>query len=187
MSVLEASRVLKVARATVQARLDKMQRDGVISGWGPRIAPALFGYPVVAFCFLVVNQEGKSAPDRFAAYRRLRFDEHSYGVVLITLSNPGKLNATDATMHAELARVFHDLSFDEAVQAADTVLFALPSQLGSTKSCLLPCRARKMRRVVTGRGVAPAARSGERGGRGPGRSVRAKLRGRGPAESDGAL
>lgn len=57
MSVLEASRVLKVARATVQARLDKMQRDGVISGWGPRIAPALFGYPVVAFCFLVVNQE----------------------------------------------------------------------------------------------------------------------------------
>lgn len=35
MSVLEASRTLQVARATVQARLDRMQRLGVISGWGP--------------------------------------------------------------------------------------------------------------------------------------------------------
>jgi DNA-binding Lrp family transcriptional regulator len=57
MSVLEASRVLKVARATVQARLDKMQREGVISGWGPRIDPALFGYSVMAFCSLAINQD----------------------------------------------------------------------------------------------------------------------------------
>ena len=34
MSVLEASRTLQVARATVQARLDRMQKAGIISGVG---------------------------------------------------------------------------------------------------------------------------------------------------------
>lgn len=57
ISVLEASRLLEVARATVQARLDRMIRNGVISGWGPRVDPAQFGYPVVAFCSLTIMQD----------------------------------------------------------------------------------------------------------------------------------
>lgn len=57
MSVLEASRSLKVARATVQARLDRMQRTGVISGWGPRIDPAALGYAVLAYCSLTISQD----------------------------------------------------------------------------------------------------------------------------------
>ncbi|MFD1213814.1 Lrp/AsnC family transcriptional regulator [Arthrobacter sp. GCM10027362] len=57
MSVLEASRVLKVARATVQARLDKMQRAGVIAGWGPRISPRELGYAVKAYCSFAIHQE----------------------------------------------------------------------------------------------------------------------------------
>ena len=32
-----------------------------------------------------------------------------HGVMLITLSNPGKLNATDAGMHAELSTIFADI------------------------------------------------------------------------------
>jgi enoyl-CoA hydratase len=54
---------------------------------------------------------------RLESYQRLQFAEHPHGVLQITLSNPGKLNATDATMHAELARVFHDISHDRAVRA----------------------------------------------------------------------
>ncbi|MBE0010488.1 MULTISPECIES: Lrp/AsnC family transcriptional regulator [unclassified Arthrobacter] len=57
MSVLEASRRLSVARATIQARLDRMQRDGVIAGWGPRIEPRSLGYPVVAYCSLIIHQD----------------------------------------------------------------------------------------------------------------------------------
>lgn len=57
MSVLEASRVLKVARATVQSRLDRMQRSGVISGWGPRIDPVALGYAVIAYCALAIRQD----------------------------------------------------------------------------------------------------------------------------------
>jgi len=57
MSVLEASRTLKVARATVQARLDRMQRNGVIAGWGPRLDPAALGYVVTAYCSLTIRQD----------------------------------------------------------------------------------------------------------------------------------
>src|SRR5450830_1826121 len=56
-SVLEASRVLKVARATVQSRLDRMQDGGVIGSWVPQPDPSRFGYPVVAFCSLTINQD----------------------------------------------------------------------------------------------------------------------------------
>ena len=35
VGVLEASRRLGVARGTVQARLDRLQSSGVVSGWGP--------------------------------------------------------------------------------------------------------------------------------------------------------
>lgn len=57
ISVLEASRMLKVARATVQSRLDRMSANGVISSWVPQPDPAAFGYPVVAFCSLTINQD----------------------------------------------------------------------------------------------------------------------------------
>jgi enoyl-CoA hydratase len=50
-------------------------------------------------------------------YRRLQFEDHPHGVVLVTLSNPGRLNATDAAMHAELATVFRDLDADPTVAA----------------------------------------------------------------------
>ena len=51
------------------------------------------------------------------AYQRLQFTQHDHGVLLITLSNPGKLNATDARMHAELARIFRDIADDDAIAA----------------------------------------------------------------------
>jgi Lrp/AsnC family transcriptional regulator for asnA, asnC and gidA len=56
-SVLEASRVLKVARATVQSRLDRMAERGVVAPWVPQPDPSGFGYPVVAFCSLTINQD----------------------------------------------------------------------------------------------------------------------------------
>ena len=48
-----------------------------------------------------------------SSYQRLRIERREHGVMLLTLSNPSKLNATDAVLHAELARVFHDISHDE--------------------------------------------------------------------------
>jgi enoyl-CoA hydratase len=52
-----------------------------------------------------------------ASYQRLQFTQHDHGVVLITLFNEGKLNATDGLMHAELSRVFREISADTTISA----------------------------------------------------------------------
>ena len=54
---------------------------------------------------------------RFDRYSRLQIDEHAHGVMLITLSNPGKLNATDAGLHAELSTIFADAHASPEVRA----------------------------------------------------------------------
>jgi DNA-binding Lrp family transcriptional regulator len=56
IGVLELSRVLRVARGTVQARLDRLERAGVISGYGPEIDVVAAGYGVQAFVTLDINQ-----------------------------------------------------------------------------------------------------------------------------------
>jgi DNA-binding Lrp family transcriptional regulator len=62
VGVLEASRRLGVARGTVQARLDRMQARGVITGFGPDIDPAALGYDVTAFVTLEIRQAGGHDP-----------------------------------------------------------------------------------------------------------------------------
>jgi DNA-binding Lrp family transcriptional regulator len=56
IGVLECSRRLRVARGTVQARLDKLVDRGVIRGYGPEIAPSALGYGVTAFVTLEIRQ-----------------------------------------------------------------------------------------------------------------------------------
>jgi DNA-binding Lrp family transcriptional regulator len=56
VGVLEASRRLGVARGTVQARLDRLQSSGVVSGWGPDLDAAALGFPVTAFLTLEIRQ-----------------------------------------------------------------------------------------------------------------------------------
>jgi len=53
----------------------------------------------------------------FDKYTRLQIEHRDHGVMLITLSNPGKLNATDATMHAELSTIFADIHASREVRA----------------------------------------------------------------------
>ncbi|MBB4893281.1 DNA-binding Lrp family transcriptional regulator [Streptomyces olivoverticillatus] len=55
-SVRECARLLGIARGTLQARLDRLERDGVITGTGPRLSPAALGHPVLAFVHIEVTQ-----------------------------------------------------------------------------------------------------------------------------------
>ncbi|MFY1679605.1 MULTISPECIES: Lrp/AsnC family transcriptional regulator [unclassified Streptomyces] len=55
-SVREYARVLGVARGTVQARLDRLERNGVITPSGPDLSPAALGHPVLAFVHIEVTQ-----------------------------------------------------------------------------------------------------------------------------------
>jgi len=58
VGVLEASKRLRVARGTVQARLERLQGRGVITGYGPEVDPAALGYEVTAFVTLEIRQAG---------------------------------------------------------------------------------------------------------------------------------
>jgi DNA-binding Lrp family transcriptional regulator len=56
LGVLECSRRLGVARGTVQARLDRLEQAGVITGWAPAVDPVALGFPVAAFATLEIAQ-----------------------------------------------------------------------------------------------------------------------------------
>lgn len=54
--VMELARQLGVARGTVQARLDKLQQRGIISGFDPDLDLRAMGYEVLAFVSLEIAQ-----------------------------------------------------------------------------------------------------------------------------------
>ncbi|MGI8938850.1 MAG: Lrp/AsnC family transcriptional regulator [Iamia sp.] len=56
--VMELARRLGVARGTVQARLDKLQARGVVTGFDPDLDLPSLGYEVLAFVTLDISQGG---------------------------------------------------------------------------------------------------------------------------------
>jgi enoyl-CoA hydratase len=55
----------------------------------------------------------------YEQYTRLRFEQpdDAGGVLLITLDDPDKMNATDGAMHLQLSRVFRTVDDDDSVRA----------------------------------------------------------------------
>lgn len=62
IGVLECSRRLRVARGTVQSRIDKLQARGVVRSFAPELDPAALGYAVTAFVTLEIRQSGGHDP-----------------------------------------------------------------------------------------------------------------------------
>ena len=60
----------------------------------------------------------RNGADRYARYERLKFERPAPGVLRIVMSNPGKLNAADATMHRELAEIWRDVDADPDTRCA---------------------------------------------------------------------
>jgi enoyl-CoA hydratase len=54
----------------------------------------------------------------FASYQHLLFESRPHGVLLITLNKPEILNGADEVMHAELARVWLEVSQDDDISVA---------------------------------------------------------------------
>jgi enoyl-CoA hydratase len=63
-------------------------------------------------------QEKAAMTDRYARYTKLKFARPAERVLEIILDNPGKLNATDAAMHAELAEIWRDVDADPDIAVA---------------------------------------------------------------------
>jgi DNA-binding Lrp family transcriptional regulator len=62
IGVLGASRALGVARGTVQARLERLERERVVTSWAPTVDPAALGFPVSAFATLEISQREGHRP-----------------------------------------------------------------------------------------------------------------------------
>lgn len=123
IGVLEASRRLGVARGTVQARLDKLTRTGVVSGWGPVLDAESIGYPVTAFLTLEIRQGSgheviaehlATIPEVLEAY---------------TITGAGDMWArVVAQSNADLQRVIDAVVSDPGIVRSSTVI-ALATQI----------------------------------------------------------
>ncbi|WP_181310321.1 Lrp/AsnC family transcriptional regulator [Nocardioides campestrisoli] len=124
IGVLEASRRLAVARGTVQARLDRLARTGVITDWAPRLSPAALGYPVTAFLTLEIRQgSGHQAVATHLAAIAEVLEVH-------TITGAGDLWArVVARSNADLQRVI-DLVLDDAAIVRCATVISLTEQVG---------------------------------------------------------
>ena len=134
VGVLEASRRLRVARGTVQARLDRMTRDGVINGWGPSLDPAALGFAVTAFVTLEITQRhpdahqlGQAAHDTVAT----RLTDVPEVLEAHTTTGTGDmLVRIVARSNADLQRVLDRILAADGVVRASTVI-ALQTQVAA--------------------------------------------------------
>jgi DNA-binding Lrp family transcriptional regulator len=55
-TITELARDLRAARGTMYARLERLERSGVITGWGPDIDPRAAGFGVLGFVTLEIDQ-----------------------------------------------------------------------------------------------------------------------------------
>lgn len=127
VGVLECSRRLGVARGTVQARLDRMVRDGVVRGWGPDLDPAAVGYPVTAFVTLEIRQHHPSRAAHDAVAEHLS----TIPEVLEAHTTTGAgdvLARIVARSNTDLQRVIDRVVSFEGVVRASTVI-ALDTQI----------------------------------------------------------
>ena len=92
------ARKLKVARTTVVARIARLEREGIVAGYGVRLGQRLEQAAVRAFCGLSVNAKGASAVMR--ALERLPEVEEVWAVsgefdymVLLRCGTPEQLDA----------------------------------------------------------------------------------------------
>ncbi|UPK76246.1 Lrp/AsnC ligand binding domain-containing protein [Nocardioidaceae bacterium SCSIO 66511] len=123
IGVLEASRRLGAARATVQSRLDRLAARGVIAGWAPTIDPERLGYPVTAFLTLEIRQD--------AGHERVsrHLSEIPEVIEACTITGAGDLWCrVVAKSNSDLQRVIDSVVDFESVERTATVI-ALATQL----------------------------------------------------------
>src|SRR5512141_1165491 len=123
IGVLEASRRLRLARGTVQARIDKLSARGVVTGWGPDVDPSALGFPVTAFVTLEIAQTGHNEIGRRLADIPEVLEVH-------TITGSGDLLCrVVARSNADLQRVIDQVVSAEGVGRTSTVI-ALATQVG---------------------------------------------------------
>jgi DNA-binding Lrp family transcriptional regulator len=123
IGVLECSRRLRVARGTVQARLDRLIARGVIRGFGPEVSPAAVGFGVTAFVTLEIQQRHGHDP---VALHLADVPEVLEAYTITGASD--LLCRIVARSNADLQRVIDQIVSHEGIVRASTVI-ALAEQI----------------------------------------------------------
>ena len=123
IGALEASRRLGIARGTVAARLERLERSGVVSGWGPALDPAALGHPVTAFLTLEIRQGAghDTVGDHLATIPEV--------LEACTITGPGDMLArVVARSNSDLQRVI-DRALDHPGIVRSSTVIALATQV----------------------------------------------------------
>jgi DNA-binding Lrp family transcriptional regulator len=121
VGVLELSRRLGVARATVQARLDRLVRRGVIESFAPTLDPEALGFTVTAFATLEIRQgRGSQVLDHLRGIPEV-LEVH-------TITGQGDmLCRVVARSNDDLQRVLNRLNeFEEIVRSSTVIALSNP-------------------------------------------------------------
>ena len=117
IGVLEASRRLGVARGTVQSRLDRLERSGVIADRSPTLGAAALGFPVTAFATLEIAQgQGHSAVIEHLSAIPEVLEAHT------TTGAGDLLIRVVARTHADLQRVINEIVDGRHVLRSSTAI-----------------------------------------------------------------
>jgi len=134
VGVLELARRLGIARGTVQARLDRLQLRGVITGFGPDLDLPALGYGVLAFTTLEITQ-GR-LDDVVEHLRDIPEVLEAHGT-----SGTGDLHCrVVARTNADLQRVINRMLEVRGIDRSTTVI-ALSEQIGYRVLPLIPTPA----------------------------------------------
>ena len=131
---LALSRLTHVARATVESRLSRLERAGVITGYGPDIDVAAAGFTVTAFVTLEIAQ---------GALDRVKADLAAIPAVLEAYAVTGSADMickVAATSHADLQQTLLRIDSSPSV-ARSTSAIALSTVIAPRDLPLLTSRA----------------------------------------------
>src|SRR4051812_32140176 len=166
---LELARVTGVARATVSARLQRLEESGVVTGYGPDIDVAAAGFGGQAFVTLELAQ---------GAIDDVRRDLEAIPGLLEAHATTGSgdvLCRVAASSHEALQQVLVDLNRSPAVVRSTSVI---------ALSQLVPWRTQPLLESEASPGAGPSALNPRRGGwgapPGPGRVPSPPLAGAAP-------
>lgn len=113
---MELSRVTRVARATLQSRLRRLEQRGVVTGYGPDVDLTAAGFPVQAFVTLEIAQ---------GALEQVAGDLEAVAGVVAAWATTGSgdvLCHIAATSHQDLQATLLELSRSPAVVRSTSVV-----------------------------------------------------------------
>jgi DNA-binding Lrp family transcriptional regulator len=116
-SVRALAEELHISRATAYARLDRLQREGVITGYAARVDPERYGYGISAYVYLKISQHSWKA-----VRRRVQQIDEVWHAALVSGENDLVLlvRTRDAASLRDL--VLNDLQTMPDVVSTQTVL-----------------------------------------------------------------